>query len=167
VYTTVTELLSEWNEEAALTQAVMDALTDGSLGQEVWPGGRTLGGIAWHIVTSTPEFLSAFGVKIDAAAAPEGVPASAREIAEGWRSVSAASAERMRDQLDDASLGRVQNAFGREMPTGAIVALLVKHHIHHRGQMTILMRQAGVKTPGVYGPAKEEWVHFGVTTPPA
>jgi len=166
LHTTIPELLAEWNEEAAITQRILDALTDGSLGQEVWPGGRTLGGIAWHIVTSTPSFFSAFGVKIDPVPESVGAPASAREIADGWRQVSAAASHAMEAQLDDAALKRVQNAFGREMQTGAILELLVKHHIHHRGQMTILLRQAGVKTPGVYGPAKEEWVHLGVETPP-
>ncbi|MCK4657684.1 MAG: hypothetical protein KAT85_11650, partial [candidate division Zixibacteria bacterium] len=37
--------------------------------------------------------------------------------------------------------------------------------IHHRGQMTVLMRQAGLKVPGVYGPSMEEWEHFGMKKP--
>jgi len=36
------------------------------------------------------------------------------------------------------------------------------HQAHHRGQMTVLMRQAGMKVPGVYGPSKEEWSAFGM-----
>jgi uncharacterized damage-inducible protein DinB len=28
--------------------------------------------------------------------------------------------------------------------------------------MTVLMRQAGIKVPGVYGPAKEEWAAYGM-----
>jgi uncharacterized damage-inducible protein DinB len=33
---------------------------------------------------------------------------------------------------------------------------LIRHQIHHRGQITILMRQAGLAAPGVYGPNEEE-----------
>ncbi len=33
---------------------------------------------------------------------------------------------------------------------------------HHRGQLTVLMRQAGLKVHGVYGPAKEEWEAMGI-----
>jgi uncharacterized damage-inducible protein DinB len=38
----------------------------------------------------------------------------------------------------------------------------MKHEIHHRAQMTVLMRQAGLKVPGLYGPAKEEWSQYNM-----
>jgi uncharacterized damage-inducible protein DinB len=28
--------------------------------------------------------------------------------------------------------------------------------------MTVLMRQAGLRVPGIYGPAKEEWEEHGM-----
>lgn len=31
--------------------------------------------------------------------------------------------------------------------------------------MTVLMRQAGLTVPGIYGPAKEEWATFGMEAP--
>ena len=37
---------------------------------------------------------------------------------------------------------------------------------HHRGQMTVLMRQAGLTVPGIYGPAQEEWAAMGMPTLP-
>lgn len=36
---------------------------------------------------------------------------------------------------------------------------------HHRAQMTVLMRQAGLKVPGIRGPAKEDWSQFGAEPP--
>jgi len=36
------------------------------------------------------------------------------------------------------------------------------HQTHHRAQMTVLMRQAGLKVPGVYGPSREEWSQMGM-----
>jgi uncharacterized damage-inducible protein DinB len=32
--------------------------------------------------------------------------------------------------------------------------------------MTVLMRQAGIRVPGLYGPAKEDWAAFGQEEPP-
>jgi uncharacterized damage-inducible protein DinB len=32
--------------------------------------------------------------------------------------------------------------------------------------MTVLMRQAGLRVPGVYGPSQEEWSQFGMEAPP-
>jgi uncharacterized damage-inducible protein DinB len=31
--------------------------------------------------------------------------------------------------------------------------------------MTVLMRQAGLKVPGIYGPSYEEWLQFGMKAP--
>lgn len=165
MYTTVTELVSDWNYEAASTQKVLDSLTDESLLQQVSPNGRTLGQIAWHTTTSIPEFLSEFGFKSEALKDSDHVPSSAKEIAETFKEIGAKAAEIMKQQWTDDSLKQVQNAFGREMTNAAIVLLLIKHIIHHRGQMTVLMRQAEIKVPGVYGPAKEEWSQLGMEAP--
>ena len=40
--------------------------------------------------------------------------------------------------------------------------LVIQHQYYHRGQMTVLMRQAGLTVPDIYGPAKEEWANFGM-----
>jgi len=37
-----------------------------------------------------------------------------------------------------------------------VLQTLVVHQIHHRGQMSVLMRQAGLVPPGIYGPTREE-----------
>ncbi len=60
----------------------------------------------------------------------------------------------------------MQIAFGREESNAMIIMGLIKHIVHHRGQITILMRQAGIKPFGVYRPPKEDWIHLGVEKPP-
>lgn len=52
-----------------------------------------------------------------------------------------------------------------KLPKAALLSLFIKHLIHHRGQMTVLMRQAGLKVPGVYGPSKEKWSQMGMDAP--
>lgn len=165
MYTTVAELVAEWRGESALTQKVMDALTDASLAQPISPEGRTLGRIAWHIVTSTPEFLAQFGLTGPAVDGVTAVPSTANAIADAWRKVSGDAADAMEQQLTGQSLQEVQDVFGRPLTKAATVLLLLKHHGHHRGQMTVLMRQAGLKPPGVYGPTREDWSLFGGQPP--
>ncbi|MGO4373779.1 DinB family protein, partial [Paenibacillus sp. MCAF20] len=46
-----------------------------------------------------------------------------------------------------------------------VLDVLIKHEIHHRGQMTVLMRQAGLRVPDLYGPTKEQWAEFGAPAP--
>lgn len=41
------------------------------------------------------------------------------------------------------------------------MAALLWHQTHHRGQKRVLMRQAGLRGPGVYGPAQEERAAIG------
>ena len=54
-------------------------------------------------------------------------------------------------------MNKMVNVFGMDMPVQAVFRLLIQHQAHHRGQLTVLMRQADLKVPGVYGPSKEEW----------
>jgi uncharacterized damage-inducible protein DinB len=55
--------------------------------------------------------------------------------------------------------------YGEKWTRGVTARVLLNHQTHHRGQMTILMRQAGLKVPGVYGPSKEEWAEYGAPPP--
>jgi uncharacterized damage-inducible protein DinB len=52
--------------------------------------------------------------------------------------------------------------YGQEWEGRKILSILVKHQIHHRAQMTVLMRLLNLKVPGLYGPAKEEWSQYGM-----
>lgn len=166
MFVTISDFIKEWNKEAMLTQNVLDGLTDDSLKQQVYPEGRTLGRIAWHLTTSIPEYLAHFGLKIDVVEHADSVPVSAKEIADTYKNVSSVSAQVIEQQWTDESLKEVQNAFGREETNAQIIMGLIKHTVHHRGQLTVLMRQAGIKPFGVYGPPKEDWIHLGVENPP-
>ena len=46
-------------------------------------------------------------------------------------------------------------AVRRTYVNAATLMVMLHHEIHHRGQMTVLMRQAGLKLPGVYGPSAD------------
>jgi uncharacterized damage-inducible protein DinB len=165
MYTTIAEFIEDWNQEAASTQKVLDALTDSSLQQSVASEHRTLARIAWHVVTSTPEMLNEFGVKVENVENGATAPSSAKEIADTFRKVSADTMDAVKQQWTDASLKEMKNVFGMDMQKAVTLSLLIKHIIHHRGQMTVLMRQAGLNVPGVYGPSKDEWSQMGMEAP--
>lgn len=55
--------------------------------------------------------------------------------------------------------------YGEKWPRGQSARILIDHQIHHRGQLTVVMRQAGLQVPGVYGPSKEEWAGYGAPAP--
>jgi uncharacterized damage-inducible protein DinB len=66
----------------------------------------------------------------------------------------------------DETLLETDSMYGETWPRGVTLFALIAHQAHHRGQMTVLMRQAGLRVPGVYGPAKEEWAAMGAPAMP-
>lgn len=165
MYTSVQTFEMDWAAERILTQRILDALTDDCLEQSVSSEGRTLGRIAWHMVTDIPIFLRHFGLDVRGTLDPDVVPMSAKKIADVFRQVSTDASEAVAEQWTDKTLQKIQDAFGRDLSNGAILGLIVKHTIHHRGQITVLMRQAGLQVPGTYGPSKEEWSARGQEPP--
>ncbi|GHH99434.1 DinB family protein [Neobacillus kokaensis] len=166
MYVTIADFIREWNREATLTRKILDGLTDDSLNQKVYLEGRSLGRIAWHFTTNIPEYLTHFGIQMNRVENAENVPTSANEIAETFKRVSEEASQAIEQQWTDDSLSQMQKAFGREETNAQILMGLIKHIVHHRGQLTILIRQAGLKPFGVYGPPKEDWVHLGKENPP-
>jgi uncharacterized damage-inducible protein DinB len=55
--------------------------------------------------------------------------------------------------------------YGMKWPRGTTLYILLSHEIHHRGQMSVLMRQAGLKLPSIYGPTREAWASYGQSPP--
>ena len=40
----------------------------------------------------------------------------------------------------------------------AVRSMLLSHTIHHRGQLTVYLRQTGSQVPSVYGPSADEGI---------
>ncbi|WP_066400189.1 DinB family protein [Neobacillus mesonae] len=154
-----------WNFEADATQKILNQLTDESLPQEVTPQNWTLGRIAWHTVTAIGVVTSRTDLSFDSPNQDYTVPTSAKSISDSYQQASNGLVEAVKNQWTDNSLREVQDMFGQKMSKGEILSFLIQHQIHHRGQMTILMRQAGLTVPGLYGPSKEEWAMIGMEAP--
>ncbi|MEW9668242.1 DinB family protein [Ammoniphilus sp. 3BR4] len=165
MFLSIDGFVKTWEFESAATQKMMDRLTDASLHQAVKPNDRTLGGLAWHIVGAIQSIMGQTGLDFEAPAVGAPVP-GAREVADAYRKTSGAFIQALQNQWTDQNLMETCNMFGQfEWPKGQALATLVNHQIHHRGQMTVLMRQADLIVPGVYGPAKEEWSQLGMDAP--
>lgn len=156
-----------WTMESAGTLKTMRVLTDASLAQPVVPGGRTLGFLAWHITCTLAEMGGAAGLAIDGPHPEKSpMPAKAADIAAAYEAAAAQVVPAVRKAWTDAQLGDVIPMYGDQWPKGLTLAILLHHETHHRAQMTVLMRQAGLAVPGLYGPAKEEWAAMGMPAQP-
>ncbi|WP_433747622.1 DinB family protein [Falsibacillus pallidus] len=156
MFTTTNDFLQEWKQEAAVTQKVLDVLTDESLKQEIAPDMFSIGSLAWHITGATYYFPAQVGITFEVPDLRKDAPTSAAEISETYKLVSDRLTEAVSEQVSDEKMNETVNLFGREMKVQSVFRLLIQHQAHHRGQLTVLMRQADLKVPGVYGPSKEE-----------
>ncbi len=155
-----------WKSHSDSTRKLFAALTDESLACTVADGHRTLGGMAWHIVTTIPEMMGQAGLSIPHVDEKSLPPATAAEIVAGYDAASMGLALAVSKSWDDSDLSTIDDLYGEKWPRGLTLAILIHHEAHHRGQMTVLMRQAGIKVPGIYGPSQEEWATYGMEKPP-
>ncbi|AEI40720.1 DinB family protein [Paenibacillus mucilaginosus] len=162
MFKTLSEFADSWKNESASTQRILDALTDSSLQQKIAPDYRSLGQLGWHIATCIHEMLSRTGLEFPAPEGEEQAPSSAAVIADTYRRASAAMLEAVQTQWTDADLFTRVNLYGEEWPNGLTLRILIQHEVHHRGQMTVLMRQAGLRVPDIYGPTREDWIEQGM-----
>jgi uncharacterized damage-inducible protein DinB len=164
MFRSIDDFEKTWVKESESSLKVMNALTDASLAQPVAAGGRTLGRIAWHIVQTLAEMGGQAGLKVEGANEHTPQPATAAAIASAYAANAAAVAKAVKASWKDADLPGEIDMYGDKWSRGTTLQALVAHEAHHRGQMTVLMRQAGLVVPGVYGPAREEWGAFGMPT---
>ncbi|HEX9105992.1 MAG TPA: DinB family protein [Longimicrobiales bacterium] len=157
----VEDFTKAWGTEYEGTLKVFRALTDASLGQRVDGEGRTVGRLAWHITQSVPEMMNRTGLTLESADEHAPVPATAAAIVTAYEAAGKALLEQV-GSWDDAALLEARDMYGEQWPNGLTLEILIRHQTHHRGQMTVLMRQAGLVVPGVYGPAREEWSAYGM-----
>ena len=161
----IEEFAHLWDYESAATRKLFAELTDASLAQSVARDQRTLGRIAWHITTSVSEMMSRTGLTLAGPDPDAPLPASADAIRRGYDAAAGSLLQEMRAHWTDATLPVEDQMYGESWKRSQTLAVLMGHQTHHRGQMTVLMRQAGLKVPGVYGPAREEWAAMGMTPP--
>ena len=165
MYHTIQDFLADWAQENDSTLKVYKNLTDVSLNQKVSPDSRSLGFLAWHIIISLGEMGEKAGLTVSAPPEHSSAPIKASEIAAAYEKAAVSIASEVKEKWNDAMLPGLIDMYGEKWTRAATLGSLVKHEIHHRAQMTVLMRQAGLKVPGIYGPSHEEWSQFGIPAP--
>lgn len=157
MFRTVEEFLQEWAMESEATLRLLHVLTDESLPQQVVENHFKLGELGWHLAHSIPVFAEQVGLEMISLGDYRSTPTEAAVIADSYKQASDSFVQAMTSAWTDESLMEVRDVFGRESANASTLRFLIQHQAHHRGQMTVLMRQAGLVVPGTYGPSREEW----------
>ena len=160
---TIAELLHELEHEARNTRRALERVPDDKLDWRPHEKSMSLGQLAMHVAT-IPGNIARLGER-DSFDASTRVPrpgaASAAELVQKLDE-SVAEAKRILGAMDDAVLARPWRMTHGErelmaMPRGALLRnVMLNHWYHHRGQLTVYLRQVGARVPALYGDSADE-----------
>lgn len=165
MFLTIRQFGDAWQQESENTRKILSALTDDSLDIKVADQYRSIGRMAWHIVLTLGEMGEGVGLRVDAPPKNAPVPATAEEIRHAYDRAASSLNDSVVSDWTDQTLAAEVEMFGQKFTNGFGLWMTLVHEIHHRAQMTVLMRQASLKVPGIYGPSFEEWAAFGAEPP--
>lgn len=165
MYRRIEDFVRDWEHDSENTNKLFAALTQESLTQQVCDGFRDLGRLAWHITQTIPEMMNQTGLSVTGVDPHAPVPKTLGEIQKAYRDAAKSLVSEVNSKWNDDTLDLEDNMYGSNWKRGLTLSALMIHQAHHRGQMTVLMRQAGLKVPGMLGPVKEEWALYGMPAP--
>ena len=160
----VDALLPEFDHEMTVTRKVLERVDDTQFGWKPHERSMSLGRLATHVaeipnwahtILTEPEFNM-----VDGQYKPTAAATTADVLALFDRQVK--TVRGLLEARSDAELMSTwtfkqngQELFG--MPRAAAWRSWVMNHlIHHRGQLSVYLRQTGSKVPGIYGPSADE-----------
>ena len=164
MYYKISDFIEDWKYESVSTIKVLSNLTDASLTKISGENIRTAGRLAWHILGAIAELGHRMGLTFRKIDQDSPFPSTAKEIVDEYKYASDGLIKEIQEKWNDKTLSIEDEITGQgeRWTRGKTLGVLITHQIHHRAQLTIVMRLAGLKVPGVYGPAKEEWVNYGM-----
>jgi len=155
-------MLQELEQEARTTRRVLERVPGDQLGWKPHKKARTLGELALH-VAGTPGAVATLATKSEVQEPDfrDASPASASELIPALDE-SVSTAKRLLATMDDATLNGTwrMKRNGQEvlaMPRVALLrSIMLNHWYHHRGQLSVYLRELGVPIPSIYGPSADE-----------
>ncbi len=160
---TIAELLQELDQEAQATRRLLERVPDDQLDWQPHAKSMTLGQLAMHIAMLPGGIAEistwpSFDVAIDQ---PRPNATSTAELLAALDE-SLTRAKTVLGGMDDNALTtpwRLVNGDQEIMAiprAGLLRAIMLNHWYHHRGQMTVYLRELEVPLPGIYGPSADE-----------
>jgi uncharacterized damage-inducible protein DinB len=156
-------MLQELEQEAQTTRRVFERVPADQLDWQPHPKARTLGALAMHIATvpgAVAELISS--------PSPAQVPqfkdpilTSASELIP-LLDESIAKAKKVLGGMDDEQILATWTMMQGErevfaLPRVALLrAIMLNHWYHHRGQLSVYLRELDVPIPSIYGPSADE-----------
>ena len=159
----IDNMLKELEEEAQTTRRVLECVPGAQLNWRPHKTARTLGELAMHVAI-VPGAIAELGASPSPAQVPnfsDPVPESASELLPALEE-SIAKAKEALGGMDDKTLMETWRLMKGERElfavprVGLLRSVMLNHWYHHRGQLTVYLRQLEVPIPSIYGPSGDE-----------
>jgi uncharacterized damage-inducible protein DinB len=155
-------LLQELDTEAQTTRRVLERVPELHLAWRPHAKARTLGELALHVAT-VPGGVAEIAAQSQVQA-PQFTDPSPKSTAELIPALdrSVATAKKLLGGMDDATLTATWRMMRGEqevfsLPRVALLrSIMLNHWYHHRGQLTVYLRELDVAIPSIYGPSADE-----------
>lgn len=155
-------LLGELAHEAVATRKVLERVPADKLDWRPHPKSMSLGQLSLHIAV-LPGNIARLAMQdmSEAVRVPLPPATSTGEVLSALEASLKSANETLHGMSDEKlnSTWRMQ-ANGKELlaiPRAALLrSIMLNHWYHHRGQLTVYLRELGVPLPSVYGPTADE-----------
>lgn len=160
--TIIEAMLQELEQEGQVTRRVLERVPGDKLTWKPHEKSMSLGQLAQHIATmpgGIAELARNTPFQVPEFKAPSA--ASAAELI-GTLDGSLAKAREVLGSMTDADLQATWRLVDGEreiwaIPVGGLLrSLMLNHWYHHRGQLSVYLRELGVPLPSIYGPSADE-----------
>lgn len=156
-------LLQELEQEAATTRRVLERVPADRLAWKPHDKSMSLGQLALHVAT-TPGFVAEMSQQSPFEMPSEFTQPSAESAGELIPALeeSVAKAAGILRGMDESALQNTWRVVSGDremmaMPVGAVLrTIMLNHWYHHRGQLSVYLRQVGALVPSIYGPSADE-----------
>lgn len=158
----VDSFLMELEQEATTTKRVLERVPGDKLAWRPHPKSMSLGQLALHIA-QTPGSVAQLIVP-ERAVPPAFEQPAAQSIDELMAAFEAsiAQAKTLLNQWDDAAvmaewkLMKGDKVLFAAPRAGIIRTIMLNHWYHHRGQLSVYLRELDVSLPSIYGPSADD-----------
>ena len=157
------DLLEELEREARTTRRVLERVPEDRLAWRPHERARSLGELAMHVA-----IVPGAVAELIASASPAQVPTFTDPRLDGTAELiptleeSLARARRALNGMSDGALTATWRMMQGERELFAIPrvtllrSIMLNHWYHHRGQLTVYLRELGLPVPSIYGPSADE-----------
>jgi uncharacterized damage-inducible protein DinB len=156
-------LLLELEQETEVTRRVLERVPNDKLDWRPHPKARPLGQLALHIATvpgGVAELVMS-GTKVQAPDFADPSPQSAAELVPALEE-SISKAKKVLTGISDEDLMKTWSLMVGDKEVfaiprvGMLRSIMLNHWYHHRGQLSVYLRELDVPIPSIYGPSADE-----------